>query len=79
MTHRLTGVAFSPDGTVLATASSDGTARIWDLATGTNPETRTTLQGHTSYLAWRFVLPRRHPARHRLPRRHGPDLGECHG
>ena len=37
-------MAFSPDGTLLATASHDGTARIWDLATGT---TRTTLQGHT--------------------------------
>jgi WD40 repeat protein len=37
-------VAFSPDGTLLATASYDGTARIWDPATGT---TRATLQGHT--------------------------------
>ena len=27
----MTAVAFSPDGTRLATASSDGTARIWDV------------------------------------------------
>ena len=43
----MTGVAFSPDGTLLATASRDGTARIWDLATGT---TRAVLQGHTDWL-----------------------------
>jgi hypothetical protein len=29
------GVAFCPDGTILATASADGTARLWDVATGT--------------------------------------------
>jgi WD40 repeat protein len=28
------GVAFSPDGTILATASRDTTARLWDVATG---------------------------------------------
>jgi len=30
----VTGVAFSPDGTVLATADADGTARLWNPATG---------------------------------------------
>jgi 3',5'-cyclic AMP phosphodiesterase CpdA len=37
------GVAFSRDGTQLATASDDRTARIWDLATGT---CRAILEGH---------------------------------
>jgi Caspase domain/WD domain, G-beta repeat len=30
----LRGLAFSPDGSRLATASDDATARVWDLATG---------------------------------------------
>jgi WD40 repeat protein len=34
-TGHLRGVAFSPDGTLLATTSDDGTARLWDIATGT--------------------------------------------
>ena len=38
------GVAFSPDGRLLATASNDKTARIWDPATG---ERLRTLAGHT--------------------------------
>jgi WD40 repeat protein len=33
-TDRLTSVAYSPDGTSIATASWDGTARIWDAQTG---------------------------------------------
>jgi WD40 repeat protein len=37
-------VAFSPDGTLIATASADGTARTWDAVTGL---ARATLIGHT--------------------------------
>jgi WD40 repeat protein len=39
------GVAFSPDGRLLATASADGTARLWDPATGQHQRT---LTGHTN-------------------------------
>jgi WD40 repeat protein len=37
-------VAFSPDGKQLATASHDGTARVWDAASGNEVKL---LQGHT--------------------------------
>ena len=30
-TSGVAGVAFSPDGTALVTASWDGTARVWDI------------------------------------------------
>ena len=37
-------MAFSPDGTVLATGSHDLTIKLWDVATGRE---RATLRGHT--------------------------------
>ncbi len=46
LTHTswVAGVAFSPDGRLLATASNDATARVWDPATG---NCLRTLTGHT--------------------------------
>ena len=40
-------VAFSPDGRLLATAGQDGTARLWDPATG---DCLRTLTGHTNWI-----------------------------
>ncbi|SPO06928.1 uncharacterized protein DNG_09622 [Cephalotrichum gorgonifer] len=36
-------IVFSPDGKTLASASHDGTIRLWDAATGTYQQT---LKGH---------------------------------
>ena len=43
-TNRVQSVLFSPDGTTLASTSSDGTVKLWDVATKQNIAT---LQGHT--------------------------------
>ncbi len=47
--HReaVNGAMFSPDGRRVVTASSDGTARVWDVS-GMHPSLAAVLEGHTS-------------------------------
>jgi WD40 repeat protein len=47
-TGRVLGVAFNRDGTRLATASADRTAKLWDIASG---KSLFTLRGHTGEVA----------------------------
>src|SRR5262249_18480651 len=50
-TDRIRTLAYSRDGKELVTASEDGTARVWDTATG---KQRGVLQGYAPYAAFRL-------------------------
>ena len=46
-TDSITSIAFSPDGSTLASSSYDETVRLWDAATGV---LKSTLTGHTRWI-----------------------------
>jgi WD40 repeat protein len=47
-TDNVNSVVFSPDGHLLATASHDGTARLWDVTDPVHPAPLSVLSGHTA-------------------------------
>ena len=69
-------MAFSPDGKRLASASNDGTVKVWDAATG---QETLTLKGHTRLGLERGVQPRRQAARLRRRRTDGEGVGRRTG
>ena len=76
MTTAVRAVAFSPDGTKIATASWDRTARLWDAATG---KPLGTPMKHDERGDGRGLQPGRQEARHRELGQNGPAVGRGDG
>ncbi len=51
-TASVNSIAMSPDGSRLASASADGTVRIWDVATGRELEDQRLREAGASFVAW---------------------------
>ena len=70
--NRVNSVAFSPDGTRIASASQDQTVRVWDAASG---KPVAVLQGHTSHVIQAIFSPDGTRGRLRFAGRHLAAVG----
>ncbi|MFD9871043.1 XRE family transcriptional regulator [Streptomyces niveus] len=59
-TENVNAVAYSGDSRTLATASTDGTTRLWDITDPHGPRTRATLSGHTEKVSHAAFSPDGH-------------------
>ena len=66
------GLAFSPDGKIVASCGEDHLVKLWDVATGLEVET---LRGHPSFVHESGFRPRGPAARLGRPLRFGQGLG----
>ena len=53
LNHRVSSVAFSPDGKLVASGSCDETVKIWDISTG---HCDSTLTGHSDLYVYFWTM-----------------------